>query len=60
VPVTELIADVTAVIVRLVTDCIADLTAVIGFVTDFAVVVQVPAEPLGSSSQVEKLTAAPV
>lgn len=60
VPVAELIADVTAVIVRLAADCTADLTAVIGFVTDLAVVVQVPAESLGLSSQVEKLAAAPV
>ena len=59
-PVTELIADVTAVIVRLTADCTADLAAIIGLVTAFAVVVQVPAESLGLSSQVEKLTAAPV
>jgi hypothetical protein len=54
--VAELMADETAVIVRLATDCIADLIADIGLVatSDFAVVVQ-PAAGCCGLLQLEKL-----
>ena len=48
-----------AVIVRLAAGCIADLAAGFAGVSDFAVVVQPPADSRGLSSQLEKLAAAP-